>query len=67
LSLKAKFWVFFPQIKKFCLKKKKKMEIEESKQKKIEELNYDEDDDDFEEFEVEGTVFGFWLKIRLGK
>ena len=29
------------------------MEIEESKQKKIEELNYDEDDDDFEEFEVE--------------
>ena len=30
------------------------MEIEDSKQKKIEELNYDEDDDDFEEFEVEG-------------
>ena len=32
------------------------MEIEDPKQKKIEELNYDEDDDDFEEFEVEGKT-----------
>ena len=38
------------------------MEIEEPKQTKIDELNYDEDDDDFEEFEVEGIVY-FWLNV----